>query len=101
VLIQKKRDFVWLDTNGNGIQDDGDTGVEGVVVNLWTDDDGDGAPDTQIASTTTAADGSYGFSDLDSSLTYVLQFVAPDGTELTVQDAGGDDAADSDANDAG
>ncbi len=27
-------DYVWEDLNANGIQDDGDTGVEGVTVNL-------------------------------------------------------------------
>ncbi|MEL6107169.1 MAG: SdrD B-like domain-containing protein, partial [Planctomycetota bacterium] len=35
-------DFVWIDTNGNGLQDDGPTGVNGVTVNLYEDVDGDG-----------------------------------------------------------
>ena len=46
-------DYVWLDTNGNGIQDDGDTGINGVTVNLY---DCAGNP---LASTTTADDGEW------------------------------------------
>ncbi|MCB0131683.1 MAG: hypothetical protein KDD78_12575, partial [Caldilineaceae bacterium] len=30
-------DYVWFDTNGNGVQDDGATGVDGVTVNLYVD----------------------------------------------------------------
>ena len=90
-------DTVWSDLNGDGIQDEDEPGVGGVMVNLWTDDDDDGQPDTQVGSTTTNAEGLYGFADLDPSQTYIVEFVAPDGYILTTADVGADDAADSDA----
>ncbi|MFW5433750.1 SdrD B-like domain-containing protein [Paenibacillus apiarius] len=30
--------YVWFDTNGNGIQDDGDTGINGVRVELYNNE---------------------------------------------------------------
>ena len=76
-------------------QSAGEPGVAGVTVNLWTDDDGDGTPDTQIATTTTGVDGAYGFDDLDPDLTYVVQVVPPADLDFTLQDQG-DDELDSD-----
>ena len=50
-------DFVWLDTNGNGLEDDGQTGINGVKVNLYKDSDNNGVytpgTDQFIATTTT------------------------------------------------
>jgi len=83
-------DYVWEDLNANGIQDDGDTGVEGVTVNL-KDEAGD-----VIETTTTAADGSYSFEDLDPG-TYSVQFELPEGFVFSPLNVG-DDASDSDAN---
>src|SRR5581483_3685066 len=51
-------DRVWLDTNGNGIQDAGETGINGVTVQLLN------SSGTVIATTTTAGDGNYTFSNL-------------------------------------
>ena len=76
-------------------QSAGEPGVADVTVNLWTDDDGDGTPDTQIATTTTGVDGAYGFDDLDPDLTYVVQVVPPADLDFTLQDQG-DDELDSD-----
>ncbi|MCB0084159.1 MAG: hypothetical protein KDE47_24640, partial [Caldilineaceae bacterium] len=42
-------DRVWKDLNRNGIQDADEHGVPDVQVKLWTDDDNNGTPDTQIA----------------------------------------------------
>jgi hypothetical protein len=54
-------DYVWRDTNNDGVQNDGvGSALAGVVVTLHADDG------TQLASTTTAADGSYSFSSLDT-----------------------------------
>ncbi|CAM9466036.1 unnamed protein product, partial [Discosporangium mesarthrocarpum] len=82
--------YVWNDLNFNGIQDDGDTGVGGVTVNL-KDEDGN-----VIETTTTADDGSYSFDDLTPG-TYSVQFVLPDGFVFSPVNAGDDDAVDSDA----
>ncbi|MDJ0767879.1 MAG: SdrD B-like domain-containing protein [Ilumatobacter sp.] len=93
-------DYVWLDADGDGIQDAGETGVNGVTVELL-DADMD-----VIGSTVTADDpatgdpGWYLFDDLQAG-TYFVRFVAPDGFGFTVEDAGGDDGVDSDAQPSG
>ncbi|MEM1042529.1 MAG: SdrD B-like domain-containing protein [Bacteroidota bacterium] len=55
----------FFDPNANGVYDDGDTAVSGLPVVLWRDVDGSGTADAttdvRLATTTTAADGSYGF----------------------------------------
>jgi LPXTG-motif cell wall-anchored protein len=51
----KVGDFVWVDTNHNGIQDAGEPGLQGVTVNLTG---------TQTATTTTDAEGKYLFDNL-------------------------------------
>jgi len=80
-------DFVFEDTNEDGIQDAGEPGIAGVTVNLLQG----GAV---IATDTTDAQGAYEFTDLPAG-TYVVEVVAPNRT-FTTQDAGADDAADSD-----
>ncbi|MEM7530773.1 MAG: SdrD B-like domain-containing protein [Chloroflexota bacterium] len=89
-------DKVWEDTDKDGIQDDGEPGIEGVTVNLWTANP-DGTPNAQIGSTTTNGAGVYEFTGLDPREDYVVQFVAPTGRDFTTQNAGGDDTVDSDA----
>ncbi len=58
--------YVWLDTNGDGIQDAVETGLGGVEVTLtWYGPDGVlGGGDDVVTTTTTAADGSYLFDNL-------------------------------------
>ena len=61
-------DFVWEDINGDGLQDEGELGLEGVGVSLYlTGDDGVADPltDTLVDTTATDADGGYLFTDLD------------------------------------
>lgn len=92
-------DRVWLDLDSDGIQDDGEPGVSGVLVTLaGTDVDGSAVSLT----TTTDADGRYLFADLaagdylvtfDHSTAGALAFTAPL--------AGTDRATDSDADAAG
>lgn len=88
-------DRVWQDKNGNGIQDDGEPGVSGVTVQLL---DGSGNPvldgNGQPITTTTGANGIYGFSGLMPG-EYMVKFVAPAGTSFTTQGWG--TATDSDA----
>jgi len=82
-------DFVWVDSNANGLQDEDEVGMEDVQVGL-------GEVDTSnMWSTFTDAQGFYEFVDLDAGL-YQLDFSAPEGYDLTLQDQGSDDAQDSD-----
>jgi uncharacterized repeat protein (TIGR01451 family) len=84
-------DFVWVDTNQDGIQDAGEAGLAGVTVNLYD------SADNLIATTTTDASGNYVFTDFASG-DYYVEFVEPAGYSFTLQDQGADDTLDSDAN---
>lgn len=62
-------DVVWFDTNNNAIKDGSETTVfANVIINLYTDADGDGLPDqaagSPFATTTTNGSGMYSFSNL-------------------------------------
>jgi len=56
-------DFVWFDSNGDGIQDVSEPGIKDVTVNLVADFDGDGIID-YTASAVTDDNGYYLFPDL-------------------------------------
>ncbi|MGB0929214.1 MAG: SdrD B-like domain-containing protein, partial [Chitinophagales bacterium] len=86
-------DYVWLDSDKDGIQDDNEEGIEGVTVTLY---DGDG---NEIGTTTTDENGYYEFTELQPGDYYVV-FGTPEGYEATTANAGnnGNDANDSDAN---
>ncbi len=93
-------DYVWYDTNQNGIQDGSEFGVNGVTVNLYDNATCAGAPS---ATTTTAnggmpaADGFYEFAGLPPQF-YCVEFTGlPGGYQFTAQNVGGDDSIDSDA----
>jgi len=81
--------FVWNDVNMNGLQDEGEAGLEGIEVSLYTCE-GD-----WVASDTTDADGMYLFEEVDAG-EYYLQFVNPFGWIFTFKDEGEDDTIDSD-----
>lgn len=83
---------VWIDTDGDGIQDALESGLPNVTVSLYTIDD------TFIATTTTDENGEYAFQNLSPSEYYLIFSNAPAGFSLTSQDQGGDDLADSDPN---
>ncbi len=86
-------DRVWLDTDLDGVQDDGEAPVVGVTVRLFT------AGGTSLAATTTDGDGLYAFTGLRPG-SYVVQFEVPAGYTATVHDVGvgpAADAVDSDA----
>ncbi len=86
-------DTVWYDTNSNGQQDAGETGVVGVKVNLL-----DGAGNV-VATTTTNSNGKYLFGNLDPG-TFSVEFVKttlPTGFVFTIANSGSD-SNDSDAN---
>ncbi|AKD56798.1 T9SS C-terminal target domain-containing protein [Spirosoma radiotolerans] len=85
-------DFVFVDTNKNGIQDGGEPGIPGVVVVLLN------GTNTPIASTTTNSSGIYSFTGLTPGVPYSVSFVTPTGYVSTSALVGGNDAKDSDAN---
>jgi SdrD B-like domain/Secretion system C-terminal sorting domain len=87
--------YVWLDTNGDGIQDATEKGVSGVTVILYA---ADGI--TVVASTITDANGKYFFGNLLPG-DYVVGFsTLPNDVGFTKQNAAGDngDNTNSDAN---
>ena len=83
-------DFVWLDKNANGIQDVGETGVQNVLVQLFT------AGGAFVAQQQTGAAGDYLFTGLTPG-SYQLLFVLPGGFNFSPADQGAFDALDSDA----
>ncbi|KAA0259632.1 MAG: choice-of-anchor A family protein [Chlorobiota bacterium] len=83
-------DKVWFDTNGNGVQDGGEAGIDDVTVKLYD------CNNTLISTTTTDANGNYLFSNLPAG-DYYVKFELPNGLVFTTKDAGGNDATDSDA----
>ncbi|WP_016952819.1 SdrD B-like domain-containing protein [Anabaena sp. PCC 7108] len=85
-------DFVFNDSNNNGIQDASEAGISGVTVELINPADG-----SIIASVTTNANGGYNFSGLTPG-DYQVQFTSPTGYSFSTANQGGDDALDSDAN---
>ncbi|NCA81146.1 MAG: DUF11 domain-containing protein [Opitutae bacterium] len=83
-------DFVWREVDVDGLQGGGsETGMPGVAVQLYD------AATNLVATTNTTAAGFYSFPNLPPA-TYFLEFTAPPGFMFTLQNQGGDDAADSD-----
>lgn len=80
-------DYVWLDTNTNGIQDSGEPGVPNVMVTLYRN----GAA---VISTTTSSLGLYSFTGLTPG-NYQVAFTAPAGTTFTTPLVGTSRASDS------
>jgi SdrD B-like domain len=74
--------FVWNDTNNNGIQDAGETGIQGAVVTL------------NGVSTATDQFGFYEFSVAPG--TYDISVQIPPGTQASPANVGSNDAVDSD-----
>lgn len=95
LLLSAISDRAWVDSDFNGIQDDGEAGLAGVTVNLFESED-----DELVETTVTDEDGLYTFEDLEDE-GYYLQFVAPETYFVTQQYQGPDAALDSDIDDAG
>lgn len=91
-------DFVWLDADRDGVQDSGESGINGVRVELFRDN-GDGiaspASDTFVAFTATTRvagkDGAYLFGNMGPG-SYFAVFYAPPDTGVTSADRTADDA---------
>jgi thymidylate synthase (EC 2.1.1.45) len=71
-------DFVWLDSNNNGVQDPGEDGISGVTVTLYS------SSGTIVAVTTTDQRGNYFFTNVAPG-TYTVGFSAPVGLIFTTQ----------------
>ena len=68
-------DYVWYDTDADGLQDIGESGINGVTINLYQDQNGNGlidAADALVATTTTAGGGAYNFTGL-YAYTYIVE----------------------------
>jgi uncharacterized repeat protein (TIGR01451 family) len=91
-------DFVWWDQNHNGLQDAGEPGLGGVTLHIY---DASGA---LVGTTSTNASGLYRFDRLRPATPYSVCIDAASsaaggplaGFELTIPNAGSDDAIDSD-----
>ena len=83
-------DFAWTDINENGLQDPGEPGLAGVTFLLRTSSTG-----SLVAVTVSNATGAYFFSGVPAG-TYYIEVIPPAGLNVTVSDAGSDDADDSD-----
>lgn len=83
-------DYVWIDTNMDGIQDPDEMPYPGVVVHLMD------CMGNILAETMTDANGFYLFSDLDAG-DYNIHFMLPEGYVFTMMNQGMDPAMDSDA----
>ncbi|MFD0674071.1 SdrD B-like domain-containing protein [Cohnella sp. GCM10027633] len=74
-------DYVWFDQNGDGIQDATEEAIEDIEVKLLA------ADGTVLRTTTTAADGSYGFANLMPA-TYRVKFTVKPGYMFSLKGAG-------------
>lgn len=91
-------DFVWIDTNRNGIQDAGEVGLNGVTVELYNATT-NALVATQTTVTTAGIDGSYLFTSVVAG-DYYVKFTLPTGyvfSPANTATGGGTDLNDSDA----
>jgi hypothetical protein len=84
-------DFVWLDVDKDGLQDNDESGVANVQVNLLS------TSGTQLSTTKTDNRGYYLFQNLLPGM-YQVEFVLPTGYKRSPMDAVASDFRDSDAN---
>ncbi|NEP81021.1 MAG: hypothetical protein F6K39_24390 [Okeania sp. SIO3B3] len=82
-------DFVWLDSDVDGIQDQNEPGLADITVNLYDTDE------NLIETTTTIDSGSYSFTDIPPG-EYFLEFIAPEEYAFSPQNEGTNDNLDSD-----
>ncbi|HEG9836034.1 TPA: carboxypeptidase regulatory-like domain-containing protein, partial [Staphylococcus aureus] len=86
--VYKIGNYVWEDTNKNGIQDQDEKGISGVTVTL-KDENGN-----VLKTVTTDADGKYKFTDLGNG-NYKVEFTTPEGYTPTTVTSGSDIEKDS------
>lgn len=81
--------FVWIDVNANGIQDNGENGLQGVTVRLYN------CGGALVSSTTTNSSGLYSFTQLTAG-DYSVEVVLPSGYQFSPINQGNNDERDSD-----
>jgi hypothetical protein len=89
-------DYVWIDANGNGLQDAGETPLDGILVELYRC-----GSSTLLATTPTGLDGKYRFTALQPGSYYVRFISSTAYPTFTTANAGSNDAIDSDADASG
>lgn len=77
-------DRIWYDTNGDGVQQDGELGIPNIEINLYTATN----INNTLRSTTSDSQGKYIFRDLSSG-DYFVEFVIPAGMVETVPNVNG------------
>ena len=82
--------FVWEDSNFNGLQDPGELGIAGATIQLFD------SSSNFISQTTSDPSGFFSFNNVVPG-DYFLEFILPTGFVFTDQDVGSDDTIDSDA----
>jgi PKD repeat protein len=83
--------LIWDDTNANGLQDNGEPGMNAITIHLYLQDN------FLINTTTTNSKGYYHFTNLPKGA-YYLQVTLRTGYHFSPQDIGTDDTVDSDVN---
>lgn len=86
----KLGDFVWYDSNRNGLYEPqlGETGANGVLVELYAPNGNTLLQSTVTANDTSGNPGFYLFNNIDPGV-YRIKFVAPEGFEITTQNPNG------------
>jgi uncharacterized repeat protein (TIGR01451 family) len=92
-------DRVWIDTNGNGVQDAGEPGLVGIEVTLQTrgpDNVFDTADDITLGTVTTTSTGGYAFTTLPPGRYRLVMATTTTSLVVTERAAGSDRSIDSD-----
>ncbi len=94
-LTYRLGNYVWEDMNKNGLQDAGEPGINGILVKLYNDDNGNFIKYTRTGNDQFGSPGFYSFPNLPSG-NYKLEFVYPSRYKVTTLNAGANDDLDSD-----
>ncbi|MGL5043086.1 MAG: SdrD B-like domain-containing protein, partial [Culicoidibacterales bacterium] len=89
--------YVWLDSNKDGLQNEGEQPLANIEVNLYTTIN---KTKTLVATKQTDANGQYLFDNLFPSPKYIVEFIAPREYDITATNSGGsgNNSIDSDIN---
>ena len=83
-------DYVWIDSNANGVQDDDEFGASGITLELLD------ASDSKIRDVVSDKNGKYTFDELLADTEYKVKAIIPDYYAFTSKSIGTNDKKDSD-----